>query len=75
LASIPLVNVRRGYRPEAVERLIDRVADELTRRARGEAPLLRADDVHPDGFAMSRPGYATEPTKALLAAAAEALRA
>ncbi|WP_188037718.1 hypothetical protein, partial [Actinotalea sp. JY-7885] len=63
-----------GYRAEAVERLVGRAADELDRRAAGEPPLLRADDVHPDGFALAMAGYAAGPVRALLAAAATALR-
>ncbi len=74
LAALPTTAVRRGFRHEAVDRLVEKAADELDRRARGEAPSLRAEHVHPDGFAMSRPGYAVAPTRALLAAAAQALR-
>ena len=73
LARMPLQNLRRGYRTEAVERLVERVARELERRQQGMAPLLRASDVHADGFAMARPGYGVEQTRALLAKAAEAL--
>ncbi|MCU1433141.1 MAG: hypothetical protein JWP95_2246 [Actinotalea sp.] len=74
LAALPQAGLRRGYRPEAVDRLVDRVALELDRRARGEAPYLLAQHVHCDGVGVSRPGYAVGPTRALLAAAAEALR-
>ncbi|MBX9245692.1 hypothetical protein ICW40_12855 [Actinotalea ferrariae] len=74
LAALPTTAVRRGFRPEAVDRLVEKAAEELDRRARGEAPSLRSEHVHPDGFAMTRPGYAVAPTRALLAAAAQALR-
>ncbi|WP_199423485.1 hypothetical protein [Actinotalea solisilvae] len=74
LAALPLSSLRRGYRHEAVERLVERVAEELDRRARGEKPVLRAEHVHLDGIALARPGYAIAPTRALLAAAADALR-
>ena len=74
LAALPMGSLRRGYRPEAVERLLEKAAEELDRRSRGEAPYLRAEHVHPDGFAMARPGYAVGPARTLLAQAAEALK-
>lgn len=74
LARLPVANLRKGYRQEPVERLVERVARELERREQGMAPFLRAADVHPDGFAQTRPGYSIEATRELLAAAAAALR-
>ena len=74
LAALPKGGMRRGYRIETVDRMIAQVARELERRARGEAPLLRAGDVHPDGVAVARPGYAVAPARALLAAASDALK-
>lgn len=74
LAVLPQSSLRRGYRHEAVVRLVERVAEELDRRARGETPVLRSEHVHLDGIALARPGYAIAPTRALLGAAAEALR-
>lgn len=76
LAALPQAGLRKGFRPEPVERLLERAAQELDRRARGEQPYLLAEHVHPDGLLQAwATGYAVGPTRALIAAAAEALRA